>query len=248
MSLLTQNSDLKRTDIYGWTLPAHWVELSDGTKFNACPNAGSCAAFCYAKFGMYQFSNVKESHRQKLELVLYRLQDFKAQMIAEIKSLRRKNKWIYIRIHDSGDFFSEEYAQAWLDIALECYHTIFYAYTKEVKLFKETLKTRIPKNFILIYSYGGKQDELIDPEVDRHSDVFTDYDKMIAEGYVDIEYDDRQAALNPNHRIGLYRNNIPHVVKKMKEKSFREWGHKRPKYAELKQENKRNAFEPEYGC
>ena len=43
--LLTQNSDLKKTGIYGWTLPAHWVKLSNGKKFNTCPNAGICAAF-----------------------------------------------------------------------------------------------------------------------------------------------------------------------------------------------------------
>ena len=30
MKLLTQNADLKKTGIYGWTLPAHWVKLSNG--------------------------------------------------------------------------------------------------------------------------------------------------------------------------------------------------------------------------
>ena len=53
MNLLTQNSDLKRTGIYGWTLPAHVVKLSDGSTFNVCPNAGICAKFCYAKTGTY---------------------------------------------------------------------------------------------------------------------------------------------------------------------------------------------------
>jgi hypothetical protein len=55
MNLLTQNSDLKKSGIYGWTLPAHWSTLTDGTKFNTCPNAGVCAAFCYAKNGTYNF-------------------------------------------------------------------------------------------------------------------------------------------------------------------------------------------------
>ena len=60
MQLLTQNEDLKKSGIYGWTLPAHWNTLSNGTKFNTCPNAGICAAFCYAKNGRWNFSNVKK--------------------------------------------------------------------------------------------------------------------------------------------------------------------------------------------
>ena len=56
MRLLTQNSDLKKTGIYGWTLPAHIVTLTNGERFNTCPNAGVCGAFCYAKTGTFQFS------------------------------------------------------------------------------------------------------------------------------------------------------------------------------------------------
>jgi hypothetical protein len=43
---------------------------------------------------------------------------------------------------------------------------------------------------------------------------------MIAEGYNDIGNDDKEAAINPNHRVGLYRNNIPHYIKKMGPRKF----------------------------
>ena len=72
MRLFTQNKDLKKTGIYGWSLPAHWVRLSNGTKFNTCNNAGVCAAFCYAKNGTYLFKNVRKSHIEKLEMILYK--------------------------------------------------------------------------------------------------------------------------------------------------------------------------------
>ena len=36
-----------------------------------CPNAGICAAFCYAKSGTFMFKNVRKAHREKLELVLF---------------------------------------------------------------------------------------------------------------------------------------------------------------------------------
>jgi hypothetical protein len=221
MNLLTQNSDLKKSGIYGWTLPAHWVTLSDGSKFNTCPNAGACAAFCYAKNGTYKFKNVLKAHTDKLELVLKDLEGFKILMNAEISKTKYKNK--YIRIHDAGDFFSKEYAKAWIEIAKQNQNVNFYSYTKEVSLFKQELSGSIPTNFILIYSFGGKQDNLIDKENDRHSDVFPNYDEMIALGYNDIEPDDKLAAIHPNKKVGLYRNNIAHFIKKMGNKKFSDY-------------------------
>ena len=40
--LLTQNSELRRVGVWNWTLPAHVVKLSNGERFNVCPNAGAC--------------------------------------------------------------------------------------------------------------------------------------------------------------------------------------------------------------
>lgn len=218
MNLFTQNSDLKQGGIYGWTLPAHWVTLSNGKKFNTCPNAGACAAFCYAKNGTYMFSNVRKSHMEKLELVLNNREEWLDRMNAELS--KRKYVGKYIRIHDSGDFFSEQYALDWIAIARNNPQCTFYAYTKEVAMFKHTLKDHVPMNMILIYSLGGRQDYLIDLEKDRHSDVFPDYDNMIAQGYNDIGEDDKLAAIHSNKKVGLFRNNIRHFIKKMGDKRF----------------------------
>lgn len=49
MGLLTQNSELRPFGIWNWTLPAHTVTLTDGTRFNTCPHAGVCARMCCAK-------------------------------------------------------------------------------------------------------------------------------------------------------------------------------------------------------
>jgi hypothetical protein len=218
INLFTQNSDLRKTGIWGWTLPAHIVTLTDGTHFNTCPNAGICAKFCYAKNGTYMFSNVKKAHIEKLELVLNHRDLWIEMMLEELKKKKYDGK--YIRVHDAGDFFSVDYTTDWFKIINANKNIIFYAYTKEVLLFKETLKDQVPENFILIYSFGGRQDNHIDREVDRHSDVFPDYDEMIAHGYNDIAEDDKQAAINPNHKVGLYRNNIKHFIKKMGDKKF----------------------------
>jgi hypothetical protein len=221
IKLFTQNSDLKKGGIYGWTLPAHYVTLTNGKKFNCCPNAGICGAFCYAKNGTYMFSNVRKAHIQKLELVLNHREEWK-KMVNEELSLKKYNGK-YIRIHDAGDFFSKDYALDWIDIAQNNPQCIFYAYTKEVNMFKNELKDMLPSNFITIFSFGGRQDYLIDRETDRHSDVFPNYDEMIKAGYNDIGDDDKQSAINPNHKVGLYRNNIKHFIKKMGDRTFSDW-------------------------
>jgi len=219
MNLFTQNKDLKKTGIYGWTLPAHWVKLSDGSKFNTCPNAGICAAFCYAKNGTFMFSNVRKAHIEKLEFVINNREEWIESINTELKLKKYIGK--YIRIHDAGDFFSLQYAKDWINIAKENPQCIFYAYTKEVSMFKNI--GVLPDNFITIFSFGGKEDHLIDKEKDRHSDVFHDYKQMIEAGYNDIGDDDSQAAINDNHKVGLYRNNIKHFIKKMGNKKFSEW-------------------------
>ena len=217
MKLLTQNADLRKTGVWAWTLPAHFVTMDNGEKFYTCPQAGVCGAFCYAKTGTFQFSNVKAAHREKLDLVLNDLDGFKRLMADELKHKRYNNA--YIRVHDSGDFFSRDYAIAWAEIAKQHTDKIFYAYTKQVELIKST-RDVFPSNFIFIFSFGGKQDHLIDRETDRHCDVFGVYQELVDKGYCDIHDDDRLAAISPNHKIGIFRNNIPHIIKKIGASSF----------------------------
>jgi hypothetical protein len=221
INLFTQNSDLKKTGIYGWTLPAHNVILTNGTKFNTCPNAGVCGAFCYAKNGTYLFKNVRKAHIEKLELVLYYPSLWVEMMNQELSKKKYQGK--HIRIHDAGDFFDVDYTRNWFKIMNANKGVQFYAYTKEVLLFKNTLKSEVPDNFILIYSFGGKQDKFIDKENDRHSDVFYDHDKMLQAGYIDIAENDLLSATSPNKKIGLFRNNIKHFIKRMGAKNFSDY-------------------------
>mgnify|MGYP000497495653 CR=1 FL=1 len=207
-SLLTKNSKMKQsggTDIvvYNWTIPA--FRAADGTK--TCPNAGVCAAGCYARSGAYRWSNVSRVHNAKLDAS--RDLGFAEEMIKEIKRLQKnaskKNKQLYIRIHDAGDFYSLDYTLTWLRIMRALPDVVFYAYTKQVEMFKN-LKTKhgynLPENFKLIFSFGGKQDDKIDKSVDRHSAVFETLDALKAAGYVDASSDDIKA-LGDNNRIGL---------------------------------------------
>jgi len=231
--LLTQNSELRRNGIWNWTLPAFVVKLSDGTRFNTCPHAGSCARVCYARFGTYRFSNVRDRHMRNLEYLLGDGDNWEAQMTREVAHTRFNPsgkphtlpfdecdpfvaRWAAtggkaIRIHDAGDFFSAEYLARWVRIALSRPHVLFYAYTKEISLL---LDTELPDNFRIIFSYGGTEDHLINRDTHRHADVFPTEQELDANGYFNQEDNDILAAIAPTTRIGIVMNNIPATFKK----------------------------------
>lgn len=64
------------------------------------------------------------------------------------------------RVHSSGDFFSQDYFDAWMDVARAHPERIFYAYTKALPFWIMRINS-IPKNFKLNASYGGRTDYLI---------------------------------------------------------------------------------------
>lgn len=64
-----------------------------------------------------------------------------------------------VRIHISGDFFSQEYFDAWVAVANKRPSVTFYAYTKAINFWEQRLAT-IPKNLILTASLGGAWDSL----------------------------------------------------------------------------------------
>jgi hypothetical protein len=73
-----------------------------------------------------------------------------------------------IRIHESGDFWTENYMKAWIMVAQGRPQQKFYAYTKSLGMWYN-LRDMIPSNFYLTASHGGTLDYLID----KYSSVFT---------------------------------------------------------------------------
>lgn len=246
MPLLTQNRELRADRVWNWTLPAWVVTLTDGTSINVCPNAGVCKDLCYAKNGTYLFSNVKAAHLRNLEWTLTDLPGWEEAMTKELTHRRYRPTgtprylaevtpwdldpwaadWMLtggqgVRIHDAGDFYSDPYLQAWLRIAEATPDVLFYAYTKEVTRMRDHAHLA-PVNFRWLYSMGGKQDHLIDPDRDRHAEVFPDLAAMKAHGYTDQSGSDLLAVLLPTTRIGIPANNIAHFKKKQGAATFGE--------------------------
>jgi len=215
--LLTQNSELKADGVFNWSIPAWAVRLSDGRAFNCCPNAGICATLCYARNGTYTFPNVRANHERNLRYVLDYLPLWEQRLIRELQHKRYRGK--HVRIHDSGDFFSDAYLEAWLRIMRVSPWVTFYAYTKEISRFKRLVEPDSPANFLWIYSLGGKEDHLIDKERDRHAEVFPTEAAAQAAGYVTQEASDLFAIYSAK-RVGIIANNIPHFRKKQGNETF----------------------------
>lgn len=234
MTLLRQNSELRRDRIWNWTLPASTTVLPDGRRINVCPAADGCINLCYARTNAYMFPAVKAAHQRNLTMVLDDLPGWEAAMIAELQAKRFRptgiarfpellgtlelDSWAYewaadggaaIRIHDSGDFFSDDYTLAWLRIANITPDVMFYAYTKEIPRFRQLVEPDAPVNFRWVYSLGGKHDHLLDFDSDRHADVFPDMQSLADAGYVDQTRSDLLSVLAPTTRIGIPANNIP---------------------------------------
>jgi hypothetical protein len=237
--LLTQNHELREVGAFNWTLPAFVVELSDGSHFNVCPSAGVCASVCYARNGTFNFPGVKQAHRDKLEWVLNDLPGWMETMKAEVAHKRYQGK--HVRIHDSGDFFSDEYLMAWLEIARSAPGVTFYCYTKEVDRFRRIVENRdgdhpdlVPPNFRYLFSYGGKQDRALDEDVDRVADIFPSFEAMEEAGYTSQHTSDLLAIYNENNRVGIPYNNIPHFKKKIKGRTFQQMQRERDERLETR--------------
>jgi len=125
----------------------------------------------------------------------------------------------HVRVHDSGDYFGEEYLKAWLRIFRAAPGVVFYSYTKELELFERRVRPDPPANFHWRYSYGGTQDELIVPG-HNHVDVFPDEESLEEAGYTSQAPSDLRGAYGPE-TLGIPANNIAQYRKRQGRRTFR---------------------------
>lgn len=150
---------------------------------------------------MYKMEVVKAAKERALRLTQF--EGFFELLDSEIKYLltkvTKKKKRLAIRINDGGDFYSKKYLDDWIKAAVSNPLVTFYAYTKEVALLKSV---ELPENLTIIYSLGGKQDFLINLEVDRHAKIFKNANQLKLAGYSNASEDDLRA-IGKNKKIGL---------------------------------------------
>ncbi len=198
MNLLTQNSKLKKTSkalslrVFNFGIPAYKSASGKLT----CPMADECVKFCYAKKGAYVWSNVQPAFEKRYQLS--KTVEFIDAMNAEIKKKRPD----YVRVHDSGDYYSRSYLAKWIRIAKDNPDIRFYSYTNMVDMMQ---KTDLPSNYDIIFSDSGKQKDLIDKSKDRHTQIFSSKEELSTAGYVDASDTDLYATkwFNNTNKVGL---------------------------------------------
>jgi hypothetical protein len=198
MNLLTQNSKLKKTSkalglrVFNFGIPAYKSASGKLT----CPMADECVKFCYAKKGAYIWSNVQPAFENR-----YQLSKTNSFISAMNKEIKRK-KPDYVRVHDSGDYYSKAYLQKWIQIAIHNPDVKFYSYTNMVDMI---LNTSLPSNYDIIFSDSGKQKHLINERKHRHTKIFTSTSDMLSAGYTDASSVDLMTTkwFNKTNKVGL---------------------------------------------
>lgn len=157
-----------------------------------CPAFGPCAQYCYASSNAYLFpSSIRVRHANRL---MSERPEFEDVAVATLLSLPRR--WKYVRLHDSGDFYSQAYLDRWariIDRVRAVRDLRFYAYTKSLHLDFSGLDAHI------IQSLGGRHDGLLDMSK-PHAKVFASTEELA--DYVDSSHSDLPAATGAV-KIGL---------------------------------------------
>jgi hypothetical protein len=167
--------------IIGFGIPADFTFLDENlVERNTCPGALACRAVCYAKQGRYMMRNVQDARHRNLYLSMN--EGFIDGIVGDLKRMRKINT---VRIHDSGDFYSQTYLNAWANIARALPHLTFYAYTKALHLDLSNL----PENLRITQSLGGLYDQKVDLSR-SHSRIFSTDEDRIRAGYIDGNVND----------------------------------------------------------
>lgn len=143
---------------------------------------------CFAASSEVQYDAVFLSRADNFQQIVTALQNGSAADLINdsIQHHRTKNTKL-VRIHESGDFFSGAYLDAWIEVAHRNPDLKFYCYSKSLQLFVDF---KLPANFYMTASYGGKWDALIDAgKFTRYAKVFMYEEEAIAAG-LEVDHDD----------------------------------------------------------
>ena len=135
MKLLTNGNKKLGNNIAVWSIPS----------VKTCPGRTSlCEKLCYAK-KFEAFRGIDYGPK----LLASRSESFVKRMVEE-------SKWkVLVRIHASGDFYSEGYIQDWIEIARLTPGTRYYAYTRSWRvpgLLEKLLQLKAMPNVTLMFS------------------------------------------------------------------------------------------------
>lgn len=180
-------------DTYTFSLPSGWT----------CPGADACLSKCdrttgkikdgpNTKFRCYaatceRYPAVRAAVWHNFDLLKGLTSYGAMSLILESIPPKAKN----LRIHVHGDFFSQDYFDAWIGAAGVRRDMRFWAFTKSVPFWVARLNA-IPSNLELQASLGGKHDALAHLHRLKFAKVVFSEEQAAAEG-LEFDHDDSKA-------------------------------------------------------
>ena len=143
---------------------------------------------CYATGAECLFPLIRKSRWNNLELLNRAGTAIGMASLIE-QSLAGKKKIKLVRFHQSGDFFSQAYFDAWLMFAQQHPEFIVYGYTKALPFWVKRLHA-LPANFKLVASRGGTHDHFIEMFGLRSARVVLSEREARRKWKLEIDHDD----------------------------------------------------------
>lgn len=142
----------------GWTCPGANECLCKSDRNTGKLTDGPETRFrCFSATGEARATTVRDARWRNLELLK---EARTVQGMADLINSSLPPFINYVRLHPAGDFFNETYFKAWLNVAIANPAITFYTYTKSLA-FLVKYRAKLPANFKVIASKGGKFDALI---------------------------------------------------------------------------------------
>ena len=147
-----------------------------------------CKYRCFAASQECAFPSVRKNRWENFNL----LQETKGvETMAKLIQRSLPNGIGAVRMHVSGDYYSETYFLAWLNVSLNNPLITFYGYTKALPLIVK-YKRYMPSNFKLTASKGGTHDHLIMEHNLKYAEVVFSVEQAAKLG-LEIDHDDSHA-------------------------------------------------------
>ena len=148
--------------------PAKWEGPIKGGKFkrpaswdkNIKPGP-QAEIMCYAARAQGQYPGANVQAFKNLDLLKkMKTKEKMANLIIKSMEYHGLANTDILRIHEAGDFFSQDYLDAWIEVAKRMPQTLFYAYTVSLPYYMAR-KDSLPKNFKMIASMDKNNEQFI---------------------------------------------------------------------------------------
>lgn len=123
----------------------------------SCLNCDSCKTDCYATKAYNQYPSAKALWDFNFHLVQNDLPELSRRLRLQLDRIAKgKNTKKVVRIHQSGDFYTQAYLDMWSDIARSYPMIKFYGYTKVDKILDFSAFESLPNVAIVRSLIDGK--------------------------------------------------------------------------------------------